>query len=149
MDPAPFADPIAYCRVVGTIDRPDAAYVGPAVPDWMVQALRRATEASPGAPDSIFRHSVWRCDGHRVLACSFGANLPCDRKAVISRDPPVGAVRFCKDQPGAMVVPAYAVGESNIYEWRCAGVTPAIVRQVAAVDRRGFIARIWYPVAPE
>ena len=30
-----FKDPVAYCRAVGTIDKPDARYQGPKLPDWM------------------------------------------------------------------------------------------------------------------
>ena len=149
MDRSLMADPVGYCRAVGTIDAPDQRYLGPAVPDWMAGALRRATGAPATAPREPFRQAVWRCDEGEVLACAVGANLPCGEKAVVSRTPPEGAVAFCRGQPGAAVVPAFAVDHANVFEWRCDGDAPVIVRQVAEVDRRGFVAGIWYRVGKE
>jgi len=36
-----------------------------------------------------------------------------------------------------------ATGHDTIYEWKCAGITPQISRQIEAVDFRGFIAGNW------
>src|SRR5262249_52562554 len=70
-----YDDPVAYCAAVGTIDAPDARYVGPAVPDGMARALTRGTRAPPAAPDRFFRNAIRRCADGSVLACTFGANL--------------------------------------------------------------------------
>lgn len=146
---ARYGDPTPYCAAVGTIDKPDARYIGPAVPDWMARALRRATGAASNAPIEIFRHAVWRCAEGKVMACSYGANIPCDMKADIRRRPSAGARRFCRDQPDAEIVPAYASGRATVYAWRCQGGKPVIVRQVLEIDGQGYARSFWYPVTPE
>jgi hypothetical protein len=35
-----------------------------------------------------------------------------------------------------------------VFEWRCANERPAIVRQFAEPDAAGYLANIWYPIAP-
>ncbi len=150
---ASYEDPAHYCTTVGTIDRPDARYKGDAVPDWIARALMHATGAPDEAGDparlAAFKRAAWRCDRGQVLACSFGANIPCDQKADTSRKAPPGAVAFCRDNPGAGTVPAVATGHATIYEWRCRGDRPGIARQVLQVDQRGFPAAFWHVVSPE
>src|SRR5690349_24746869 len=96
-----YTDPAAYCAVVGTIDRPDSRYTGEKVPDWLAEALKRATGAPADAPLAVFKRAAWRCAGGGVMACSYGANIPCDEKADTRRTPSDGAVNFCRSQPGA------------------------------------------------
>ncbi|HLI13916.1 MAG TPA: hypothetical protein VKY65_20165 [Alphaproteobacteria bacterium] len=143
-----FDDPVAYCRAVGTIDKPDSRYDGPPVPAWLARALRRASHAAATAPLGLFDHAVWRCAHGHVLACTYGANIPCDSKADTSRWPAPGAVNFCRDSPEAEVVPAAATGHATVYEWRCHHGKPKIVRQVLRVDREGYPAAFWYRVTP-
>jgi hypothetical protein len=145
---AAWNDPVAYCRAQGTIDAPDARYVGPAVPDWMARALMRALHAPADAPLSAFRHAAWRCLDGAVLACGFGANIPCDQKADASHTASVGARRYCAQNRAADVVPAYAAGRATIFEWRCAAGDPVIVRQVLDVDAAGYPSAFWHRVAP-
>ncbi len=145
---ATFDDPARYCAGVGTMDRPDARYTGDAVPDWIARALMRATDAPTDAPLDAFKRAAWRCDHGRVLACSFGANIPCDEKADTSRKPGAGARAFCRENPGADVVPAFATGHATIYQWRCGGTRPVMARQVLQVDRRGFPSAFWHVVSP-
>jgi hypothetical protein len=144
----PWTDPAPYCRAVGTIDAPDARYAGPAVPDWIARALMRATHAPASAPVSVFRHAAWRCLDGAVLACSVGANVPCDQKADASHTPPEGATRYCAANRDASVVPAYAAGRATIFDWRCADGTPEIGRQVQDVDAAGYPAAFWHRVTP-
>jgi hypothetical protein len=141
-------DPATYCQAVGTIDAPDARYIGPAVPDWIARALLRAAHASADAPMSFFRHAKWRCVDGGVLACSYGANIPCDEKADASRAPSAGAKRYCAERPKAGVVPAYATGRATVFEWRCAGGDPVIARQVLDVDPTGYPSAFWHRVVP-
>jgi hypothetical protein len=94
-----YDDPAPYCAAVGTIDKPDARYTGEAVPDWIARALMRATDAPAGADPAFFKHAAWRCDHGRVLACGYGANIPCDAKADTSRVPGPGANEFCRENP--------------------------------------------------
>lgn len=145
---ATYADPAPYCASVRTLDKPDARYTGPAVPDWVGRALKKATHASADAPLELFKHAEWRCaDGH-VLACAYGANIPCDSKADTSRKPARGAEEFCREQPEAAVVPAMATGHATVYAWRCRAGRPEIARQVLKVDRQGFAASFWHRVSP-
>lgn len=150
--PAPAAtydDPAPYCAAVGTIDRPDGRYIGEPVPDWIARALMRATDAPPTAELSFFKRAAWRCDRGRVLACSYGANIPCDRKADARRRPGAGERGFCRDHPGADLIPAVATGHATVFTWRCRGTRPVIARQVLEIDRRGFPAAFWHVVAPK
>lgn len=145
---ATYDDPAAYCAAVGTIDRPDARYTGEAVPEWIARALMRATNAPADSSPAFFKHAAWRCDQGKVLACSYGANIPCDAKADAGRKPGPGAKEFCRENPGADVVPAVATGHATIFAWRCKGKRPVIARQVLKVDRRGFPAEFWHVVSP-
>ncbi len=74
-----YDDPVAYCRAVGTIDKPAAPYAGPKLPGWMATAL----DLQPDQGDRM----EWRCARGSVLACLYGANIPCAAKAVTRRRP--------------------------------------------------------------
>jgi hypothetical protein len=143
-----YDDPVAYCAAMRTIDRPDPRYAGPAVPDWMAQALRQAAGGSADAPLDFFKRARWRCADGKVLACLYGANIPCDSKADTRRRASEGSRRFCRDNREADVVPAFAAGRTTVYEWRCRGGVPGIVRQIQRTDGRGYAASFWYPVTP-
>jgi hypothetical protein len=144
--PRVFTDPAPYCASIGAIDRPDARYAGPALPDWLAGALKTASGAAPDAPLDIFRQARWRCADGKVLACLYGANIPCDTKADRRRKPSTGAAAFCRDNPEAEQVPAFATGRATVYAWRCNGGKPVIVKQIQPVDRRGYAAAFWYEV---
>lgn len=145
---ATYADPAPYCTAVRTIDKPDARYSGPAVPDWMALALKQAEHSPDSTPLDVFKHAAWRCAGGRVLACFYGANLPCGEKADASRKPGPGLVSFCRENADADIVPAYVTGRQTVFEWRCRGGSPAIVRRAEKVDKQGYAARYWYAVTP-
>lgn len=145
---ARYSDPATYCAAVRTIDKPDARYGGPAVPDWMARALKAATHAAASAPLDLFKHATWRCAGGHVLACAYGANIPCDSKADTSRTPAAGAESFCREHADANVVPAAATGHATVYAWRCRAGRPEIVRRVLKVDRQGFAVSFWHRVSP-
>lgn len=134
-------NPFAYCAAVGTIDAPDARYSGPPLPDAVARGLQKAI-AAPGALAGV----SWRCMDGKVYACTVGANLPCTSKADLSRTPGEPLRTFCKQQPDADVIPAYVTGRETVFAWRCQHGAPAIERQVAEADARGFIAAIWYPI---
>ena len=55
---------------------------------------------------------------------------------------------WCSENPSADVIPAFATGRATAYEWRCDGGEPAIVRQLATPDARGFDPTVWHAVAP-
>ena len=102
---------------------PDPRYAGAAVPPAIAQGLRRAYDASGDAPLELFtRGTSWRCVDGKVYACNVGANLPCDEKADTSRTPSAPIAEFCRQNPGAPVVPMVVTGRATVYEWRCGQV---------------------------
>jgi hypothetical protein len=142
-----FSDPFAYCAAVGTIDARDDRYIGPKMPDAVVRGLKEAMGVPADAPDApFFRTSFWRCMNGKVYACTIGANLPCQEKADTSRAPSEAVSRFCRQNPGADVVPMVVTGRATVFEWRCDGPKPAIVRQLAHPDAQGYLAGIWYEI---
>jgi hypothetical protein len=85
--------------------------------------------------------TVYRCLAGHVLVCTGGANLPCG-KANTSRTS-AGATEWCRGNPNADFVPAYATGHDTVYRWRCRDGAAVIVGQTSAVDARGFVAAYW------
>lgn len=147
---ATYTDPFAYCAAVRDMDRPDARYVGPDVPESVAQALKEASGAAADAPLAMFvSNSAWRCMNGQVYGCFVGANIPCWSKADTSRTPSAEAQEFCKQQPNADFIPAVATGRETVYTWRCTNGTPEIVEQVFQVDGRGFVVDFWYPLSPK
>jgi hypothetical protein len=88
--------------------------------------------------------SYVRCVGPTLMACAIGANLVCG-KADRRRDSP-GATAWCRDNPGAKIVPMAATGHATIYEWSCVDHRAVPGKAVMAVDRHGYIAENWKPV---
>jgi hypothetical protein len=146
---ARYADPFAYCAAVGTIDAPDARYTGPPMPAAVDRGLKSALNLPAAAPSApITGNSRWRCMDGKVYACTVGANLPCSEKADTGREPSPALVDFCRQNPGTEVVPMAVTGRATVFEWRCTGAVPAIVRQFAQPDPAGYIANIWHEIAP-
>jgi hypothetical protein len=144
-----FDDPFVYCAAVDTIDAPDARYTGPALPEAVARGLQAALGAPADAPlDTLLGNSIWRCMDGKVYACTIGANLPCAEKADTGREPSAAASEFCRQNPGAEVIPTVVTGRATVFEWRCADARPTIVRQFAEPDAAGYLANIWYPIEP-
>lgn len=83
-----------------------------------------------------------------VYACNVGANLPCTEKADTSKKPNEGMINYCKENSNAEFIPAYASGRSTVYEWKCEGTKPEIVKQVIDADSAGYQKNIWYEISP-
>jgi predicted secreted protein len=132
-------DPWAYCRTAGDVDAP-----ADPTPPAVAQALATAMSVPPIPPDRV----SWRCMQGSVWACAVGANIQCAQKLDASRTPTTGMLGWCKANVSAEIIPAYVVGRSTAYEWRCQGEEPAIVRQVATPDARGFDPTVWHAVPP-
>jgi hypothetical protein len=147
--PKTYDDPFAYCAAVGTIDAPDARYVGDAVPEAVAKALQKALDAPDTPLDMLAKVSCWRCMNGKVYGCFVGANLPCQSKANTDRTPAQEVKDFCTENPNADFVPMAVTGRETVYEWRCTNGAPEIVRQFAEPDERGFISHIWYELQPE
>lgn len=153
--PVRLDDPIAYCQAVGTIDTPDARYTGPVNPGWLAPAFARA--AGIPADSGIVEHApalVWRCADGRVLACSHGANIPCESKANTSNKPSKAMTDYCANPPATPApgmpsfIPAYVTGHDTIYSWACEDGRAVTNGPQAEVDNQGYMARFWYQVAP-
>jgi hypothetical protein len=89
--------------------------------------------------------TVVRCVGAKLIACSGGANLNCD-KADARRALP-GATAWCRENPGADGIPMAATGHSTIYNWSCAGRRAIAGKAVLAVDAQGYVADNWKEVS--
>ncbi|WP_217578075.1 hypothetical protein [Mesorhizobium sp. GbtcB19] len=88
----------------------------------------------------------YRCMNGKVLACFVGANLPC-AKMNTARDNP-GADEFCKANPNADVVPAFATGHDAVYSYKCASGKAVVAGNSWQLDKRGFAKKLW-TVVPE
>ncbi len=124
----------ANCALVGDDDRtaPTPAELAP-----KAAALFGFPAASVGV---VEKSTVYRCMGGAVWLCNFGANLTC-AKADVSRASK-GAEAFCRQNPGARVVPMAATGHDTIFTWECVGENPRIT-SAEQLDGRGFIANQW------
>jgi hypothetical protein len=118
----------------------------PSLQAGLIRAFERLFPSAPAPPDerAVETGAQIRCMDGRLLACFTGANLPCG-KINQSRDNP-GAEAFCRDNPSAAGVPAYATGHDTIYSYRCVSGRSAIDRTRFTVDRRGFAAELWTPL---
>ena len=145
-----YTDPFAYCAAVGTIDAPDARYVGAKVPDAIARGLRAATLAAPDAPlDGFIDGGSWRCMDGQVYACTVGANLPCWDKANTSQTPTTAMTQYCQANANVDTLPGFVTGRSTVYAWSCQKGVATPGRQVVQVDARGYLADIWYAISPE
>lgn len=134
-----FTDPVAYCKAVGTIDTPDSRYTGPKLPAWMAKELNLKTSQG--------KFMEWRCANGTVLACLYGANIPCDSKANTSRKPTAAIVDYCKQNPDAAFVPMVVTGHDTTVSWACHSTNPVVIRS-AAVDAQGYAKAYWRTVSP-
>lgn len=138
-------DPFAYCESVGTIDKP----AGEALPEKLIQAMVKANLVTADMPMLKEPGFVqWRCMDKKVMACVVGANIPCEAKADISKEPNAGMTEFCKTEANADNIPAAATGRETVYMWSCKDGKPMVGEQVSQVDAQGFAMNNWTAVAP-
>ncbi len=133
-----FTEPVTYCRAVGTIDKPSAQYTGPKLPGWMAAKLNLK-------PDQA-NLMEWRCAKGAVLACVYGANIPCNAKAVTSQKANPAIVDFCRQNPDSSFVPMVVTGHETAVSWACRGPNPVVIK-VAAVDDQGYVKAYWQQVS--
>jgi hypothetical protein len=134
-----YHNPVAYCRAVGTIDKPDSRYAGPKLPAWMAKQLNLQPDQG-----SLME---WRCAGKAVLACVYGANIPCDSKAKTSEKPTSAVVDYCRQNPNSDFVPMVVTGHDTSISWACHGSTPVVISS-GAVDAEGYSKAYWKTVSP-
>jgi hypothetical protein len=118
----------------------------PSLHAGLVIAFEKLFPSAPAPPDqmAIETGAHIRCMDGRLLACFTGANLPCG-KMDSARDNP-GAAAFCRDNPYAGGVPAYATGHDTVYNYRCVSGHAEINGTLFTPDRRGFAAELWTPL---
>lgn len=148
--PETFSDPFAYCAAVGQIDKPDARYTGPQMTDALFQDYLKAAglNASTEYPEAFKKMTIWRCMSHKVYACNFGANIPCDSKANTDKTPTQAMLDFCKSNPGSDFIPMAVTGHNVIYDWHCVNGVPEIANQISTVDEAGYQSNFWVAVEP-
>lgn len=136
-------DPFAYCARENTIDTPPggASPTPRALAPFLRTTLGLSAEA-PITPQNYF----WRCMDGAVYVCAIGANLRCDAKADRAKRNS-GANNYCRENPNATFVPAYATGHNTIYEWSCSAGNAVPGKRTTKLDRRGYRADIWYRVS--
>jgi hypothetical protein len=145
-----FTDPFIYCAAIGTIDKPDERYVGPAAPEAIIKDLRKKAGIADNAPDDwVAAGTVWRCMDGQVWACFVGANLPCSEKADISSTPQPAMNDFCKSNPQADSIPGAVTGRATVYEWRCTNGASTVVKQIDTPDAQGFLSNFWHEVTSQ
>lgn len=143
-----FDDPFAYCAAVGTIDAPDGRYIGPKLPESVIEAMIRQGIISRQASAEFGPHATWRCMSGKVWACTFGANLPCLEKADESRIPTRAMREFCAAHPAEEAIPAAVTGRATVYAWGCAANRPRIVKRLFSRDPQSYLNAFWHELAP-
>ena len=120
---------------------PDPTHAKPAkIPPELVPAVAKTFALDPGALGAAFV----RCSGDKLLGCMVGANLVCDkadRRRALS-----GATAWCRENPGANVIPMAATGHATVYEWSCKGARAVAGQALVTVDPQGYIADNWKEV---
>jgi hypothetical protein len=129
-----FTNPVAYCKAEGTIDRPDSRYTGPKLPAWMARDLN----LKPGQSKLM----EWRCANGTVLACVYGANIPCDSKANTKPEADCGHRRLLPPErgfevrahgshrsrdDGVMGLPRQQSGRDQFCSSRCPGLCQGLL----------------------
>ena len=133
-----FTDPVTYCRAVGTVDKPGSQYAGPKLPGWMAAKLNLK-------PDQA-NLMEWRCAKGAVFACVYGANIPCNAKAVISQKATPAIVEFCRQNPDSTFVPMVVTGHETTVSWTCHDTRP-VVTKVGPVDSHGYAKAYWHRIS--
>lgn len=146
---ATYENPFEYCKAVKNVNTPGAEYVGPKIPESVTDMLRKDMGISETMPAEMFNDGTsWRCMDGNIYACNVGANLPCQEKADVSKEPNDGMLNYCGENPDAELIPMYASGRATVYEWKCDNGTPEIVKQIAETDKAGYIKGLWYKINP-
>ena len=147
-EPSSYEDPFDYCAAVGTIDMPDDRYSGTEMPEAVIEAMIEQGIVSADTPSEFQGNAVWRCMNGSVWVCHFGANLPCLEKADTGEEPSEEMNAYCQENPTAEYLPAYVTGRATVYEWKCSNGEAEIVKQIAEVDARGYLADFWVELSP-
>ena len=127
-----------YCGAVGTIDQPDARFIG-------VFPVYKAATAFGIEPGAIHEGAfAWRCMNGAVWVCA-QLNSPICGKANMSREATKAMLDYCQLDPDAAVIPAVVMGQEHpsAYEWACRQGAATVTRQLFIPDARGYPPDLW------
>jgi hypothetical protein len=138
---APEADLAAVCARLGNDD--SIRDYDPSLRARTASAFKTLFPNAKGPPDgdSWATQAQYRCMNGKVMVCFVGANLPCVRMNAKRENP--GADLFCRDNPDAGSVPAYAIGHDSIHTYRCRNGKAEVTGTTRQLDQRGFAKDLW------
>ena len=112
----------------------------------LLKAYRRLFPHASMPPDetSFEAGTHVRCMNGHLFACFTGANLACAKVNASAENK--GAEAYCRANPQASVVPAYATGHDTIYRFHCTGGRAEITGPPIPLDDRGFAVSQWAPI---
>ncbi len=144
--PKPQGDLAAACALLGNDDT--IRDYDPALRDRTTLAFKTLFPQAKGAPDdsSLETQAQYRCMNGKVMVCFVGANLPCTKMNAKREN--AGADSFCRDNPAAESVPAFATGHDTIYAYRCQAARAEVTATTRQLDQRGFARTLWVELPP-
>lgn len=139
-------DLAAACARLGNDDR--IRDYDPVLRDRTALAFKRLFPEAKGTPadGSLETQAQYRCMNGKVMVCFVGANLPCAKMNAKRKN--AGADGFCRDNPAAESVPAFATGHDTIYAYRCRSGRAEVTATIRQLDRRGFARALWVELPP-
>jgi len=143
-----FTDPFTFCTEVRVHEVIPAEATGGHFPSLLATAMIDQGVISADVPEDIRHAAQWRCMNSDVWVCFVGANLPCGEQADTSRLPSQVMQTYCGANSGAEFIPAVVTGRATIFEWRCIGEDPSIIKQSFSADSQGYLAEVWYKLNP-
>lgn len=138
---APEANLAGVCTRLGNDD--SIRDYDPSLRARTASAFRTLFPNAKGVPDgdSWQTQAQYRCMNGKVMVCFVGANLPWTKMNAKRENP--GADMFCRDNPDAGSVPAYAIGHDSIHAYRCRNGKAEVTGTTRQLDRRGFARDLW------
>jgi hypothetical protein len=138
---APEASLVAVCARLGNDD--SIRDYDPSLRRRTASAFRKLFPNAKSGPDgeSWQTQAQYRCMNGKVMVCFVGANLPCAKMNAKRENP--GADMFCRDNPDAGSVPAYAIGHDSIHAYRCRNGKAEVTGTTRQLDQRGFAKDLW------
>jgi len=120
----------------------------PALRDRTTLAFKTLFPQAKGPPEdgSLETQAQYRCMNGKVVICFVGANLPCAKMNAKREN--AGADSFCRDNPAAESVPAFATGHDTIYAYRCRAGRAEVTATIRQLDERGFARTLWVELLP-
>jgi hypothetical protein len=144
--PKPREDLAATCARLGNDDT--IRDYDPALRDRTMLAFKTLFPQAKGPLDdgSLETQAQYRCMNGKVMVCFIGANLPCAKMNAKCEN--AGADSFCRDNPAAESVPAFATGHDTIYAYRCRAGRAEVTATTRQLDQRGFARTLWVELPP-